>query len=587
MEKRPAFRFGIRTKIIFFFTLASLVVFTALGAYINFSVKPRNLTQTRFAISQTVESKANEVSLWVKRMAVEYRTISAIPAFSSMDVREITPMIERFTNLYRQNGETMETFSYIGKNGFCWINSSSVENLMDHRDYQLAYQDDREFILSRPVVNPNHREVMLFYYPVLGSTGEKEALICAAIPTVRLKEIVDPVQIYEGHSWVMSRDRSLITTDEKYFYQKVMNEAALAGLDLDQVISSDQFRVTDAEGRQATLFVSPVTEYDDWLFCTLVQDSAIARSTNEILVGILILFCVLLGINLLLGAYLVRWVLRPIRSLQSCMQKVEAGSLEARYELRGTQDEIDSLGSSYNKMLDEILSLIDRIYEEQAQKRQAELKVLQAQIKPHFLYNTLDNLKWMAKAQGAEDVAKAITSLSTYFRIFLSNGQEKITLAQEFRHTEAYLTMQKIRYGDKLQYTLTLPETLKELPMLKILIQPLVENAISHGLKPKDGPVLIEVTACLRKDQLWIEVRDDGAGMDEKTLTSLREALAEDADTGHYGLVNVLRRCRVEYGEQAQLILESTEGQGTAVRLILPISSQTDWLTLTGKGESA
>ena len=119
-------------------------------------------------------------------------------------------------------------------------------------------------------------------------------------------------------------------------------------------------------------------------------------------------------INIVIGASLVQWVLKPIRALQGRMKKVEEGTLDAYYTLPGTHDEIDSLGQSYNAMLDEIISLIDKIYQEQAEKRQAELKVLQAQIKPHFLYNTLDKLKWMAKAQGADEVAKAITSLSTY-----------------------------------------------------------------------------------------------------------------------------------------------------------------------------
>ena len=529
-------KFSIRHKIIFFFSLASLLVFSALGAYIGFAVRPRTMTQTRFAISQMVESKANEVSMWVKRMAVEYRTIAAIPAFSSMDVREITPLIDRFTELYKKNGETMETFSYIGKNGFCWINSSAVENLMDHTDYQQAYQNDREFILSLPVTNPEHRQVMLFYYPILGSTGIKEALICAAIPTVRLKEIVNPVQIYEGRSWVMTRNKDLITTDEEYFVENVLSRPTLDELDMRSITSSDQFRVRDAQGKQATLFVSPVTEYDDWVFCTLVQDSVIGRSTHQILIGVLILFCVLLLINIVMGASLVQWVLKPIRALQGRMKKVEEGTLDAYYTLPGTHDEIDSLGQSYNAMLDEIISLIDKIYQEQAEKRQAELKVLQAQIKPHFLYNTLDNLKWMAKAQGADEVAKAITSLSTYFRIFLSNGQEKITLAQEFKHTEAYLTMQKIRYGQKLNSTLELAEDARDLPMLKILIQPLVENAINHGLKPKENGGTIQVSARLIEDRLEIQVRDDGVGMDEATLAALREALQK----GEIGMIRAL-----------------------------------------------
>ena len=225
-------------------------------------------------------------------------------------------------------------------------------------------------------------------------------------------------------------------------------------------------------------------------------------------------------------------------------------------------------------MLDEIISLIDKIYQEQAEKRQAELKVLQAQIKPHFLYNTLDNLKWMAKAQGADEVAKAITSLSTYFRIFLSNGQEKITLAQEFKHTEAYLTMQKIRYGQKLNSTLELAEDARDLPMLKILIQPLVENAINHGLKPKETGGTIQVSARLIEDRLEIQVRDDGVGMDEATLAALREALQKEQMEGHYGLQNVLRRCRIEYGEKACLSIDSTLGAGTCVTLTLPVGGK-------------
>ena len=353
---------------------------------------------------------------------------------------------------------------------------------MDHTDYQQAYQNDREFILSLPVTNPEHRQVMLFYYPILGSTGIKEALICAAIPTVRLKEIVNPVQIYEGRSWVMTRNKDLITTDEEYFVENVLSRPTLDELDMRSITSSDQFRVRDAQGKQATLFVSPVTEYDDWVFCTLVQDSVIGRSTHQILIGVLILFCVLLLINIVIGASLVQWVLKPIRALQGRMKRSRKAHWTPTHcpapMMKSTR-----WANPYNAMLDEIISLIDKIYQEQAEKRQAELKVLQAQIKPHFLYNTLDNLKWMAKAQGADEVAKAITSLSTYFRIFLSNGQEKITLAQEFKHTEAYLTMQKIRYGQKLNSTLELAEDARDLPMLKILIQPLVENAINHGLK--------------------------------------------------------------------------------------------------------
>ena len=134
--------------------------------------------------------------------------------------------------------------------------------------------------------------------------------------------------------------------------------------------------------------------------------------------------------------------------------------------------------------------------------------------------------------------------------------------------------MQKIRYGQKLNSTLELAEDARDLPMLKILIQPLVENAINHGLKPKENGGTIQVSARLIGDQLEIQVRDDGVGMDEATLTALREALQKEQMEGHYGLQNVLRRCRIEYGEKARLSIDSTPGVGTCVTLTLPVKGK-------------
>ena len=134
--------------------------------------------------------------------------------------------------------------------------------------------------------------------------------------------------------------------------------------------------------------------------------------------------------------------------------------------------------------------------------------------------------------------------------------------------------MQKIRYGQKLNSTLELAEDARDLPMLKILIQPLVENAINHGLKPKENGGTIQVSARLIEDRLEIQVRDDGVGMDEATLAALREALQKEQMEGHYGLQNVLRRCRIEYGEKACLSIDSTLGAGTCVTLTLPVSGK-------------
>ena len=562
---------NIKWKIVMFFSICLFLIFGSLLLYINQVIKPRNINHTEFTISQIVESKSNEVGSWINKKAVEYRIISAIPAFTSMDVREITPLIGRFTDLYSQNGETMETFSYIGKNGFCWINSEATEELMNYHDYRQAYTGNGEFIIGNPIVNKNNREVILFYYPVLGYGGEKEALICSAVPTVGVKEIVNADTIYGGKTWVMGRDHQLITTDEDYFYSHYLSEQVLTELDVTDITSSGTMAVTNVDGQPCTLFYSPVYHYSPWLVFTLVENRALSETTNEMVAGCLLLFVLLLVITLWLGFFLTHSVMHPIRELQTCMNQVEEGNLKAYYDTASAKDEIYELGMSYNKMLDEITRLIDTIYQEQSEKRKAEFIALQTQIKPHFLYNTLDNLKWMAKDYGAEDIAAAITSLSTYFRIILSNGQEKISLRDELKHTRCYLDIQKMRYREKLSFSIEMEEAISDFITVKIIVQPLVENAIYHGIKPSTVNGHITIKAWQEDDSVYITVADNGVGMDRECLEALQKRLADMDSEEHFGMVNTLRRLKSAYGDKAEMKVESSLSTGTTVTIRIPV----------------
>lgn len=558
---------NIRTKILLLFNCCLAIIFCSLYLFLTFVMKPQAVRDTAFTISQINESKAGEVDAWVNKKILEYRIISAIPAFSAMDAREITPLIDRFTNLYTRNGEVMETFTYIGKNGFCWINSDATEDLMDVQDYRLAYSSDREVVIGLPKLNQNNREVLLFYYPVPGYGNEKEALICSAVPSVDLKGIVNTERIYHGKTWVMNREHEIISTNKDYFYQKYLRKETLDAVDTYSITSSDMIPVVDVNGEECTLFLTPVAHYDDWLTCNLVRNSELSKPIDEMLRGYFVLFLLLLIVTALLGLLLTWLVMKPIKRLQSCMNQVEAGNLHTYYDPRGSRDEIYELGTSYNKMLDRISELIGRIYKEQEEKRKAETAVMQAQIKPHFLYNTLDNLKWMAKEHGAEEVAAAITSLSTFFRIFLSNGKEMITIANEFKHTKAYLDIQSLRYKEKLSYEMELDDTIREYSTLKIMIQPMVENAIYHGIKPKDGPGHIWITGTPDGDFITFLIRDDGVGMSAETLTALRERLEKLDSSEHFGMVNTLTRLRAVYGQDASLSVDSEPSVGTTVTI--------------------
>lgn len=535
---------GIKTKIQLYFLISVLIVFSSLFFYIETIYRPKDITNNTFTVSQIVDSKAQEVSMWIKRISAEYRTISTIPAFSSMDVRGIEPQIERFTNSYTNNGEVMETFSYIGKNGFCWINSDAIENLMDNQDYQKAYQDDSEFIISKPKLNDYNREVMLFYYPIKSITNQKEALIVAAIPTVRLNEIVNTMQVYNGKSFIMSRDFDLITTNEDYFYSHTITKETLHSIDMMSITSSNQFPIKDINGKSATLFVSPIENYPEWIFASVVSNEELMQSSNQLMTGLWLLLIFLLAVIFILGKMLVKSVLTPIKNLQNAMKLIENGKLESYVEEGSAHDEIHELSTSFNKMIFKMSDLINEIVDERNQKQRVEMEIMQAQIKPHFLYNTLDNLKWLAKQHGAEDVAKTITALSTYFRTFLASGQQVISLKQEFKHTKAYLDMQKIRFKN-LEYEIHCPKELGDIQVVKILLQPLVENSIHACTQPNTHSGKIVVNASVEGDTLMLTVEDNGCGLDEVQVQELLDYLYSKDTSKHFGLHNVYTRLKM------------------------------------------
>jgi len=290
--------------------------------------------------------------------------------------------------------------------------------------------------------------------------------------------------------------------------------------------------------------------------------------------------------------YLSRTISRPIGQLISFMQKAESGDLLTRF-IGERHDEIGMLGRSFNRMLYRINRLISLMEHKERQKREAELRSLQAHIRPHFLYNTLDTIQWMARREGAPAAAEVAESLAKLFRIGLSGGRDRIPLAEEFEHLESYLKIQKVRYRDKLNYAIRMEPGLERHTVLKLILQPLVENSIYHGIKERRGPGTIEVDAFIRDGDLILRVRDDGAGMDAERLADVRQALdrvgreldpdelmaeaesaAADGTGGRergFGLINVHERLRLTFGERYGLAIDSARGEGTTVTVVHPV----------------
>jgi two-component system, sensor histidine kinase YesM len=263
-------------------------------------------------------------------------------------------------------------------------------------------------------------------------------------------------------------------------------------------------------------------------------------------------------------------IAKPVLDLRSLMKRVEEGDLSVRFSgFHG--DEIGELGLGFNEMIGRIQGLIDQVYAEQHSKREAELRILQEQIKPHFLYNALDTIQWMAQEHRVDDVVSMVGALSSLFRIGLSKGREFISLSSELEHVESYLHIQKMRYEDKFDYSIKCDPALGSRQVLRLTLQPLVENAIYHGIKERRGHGTLSVEARLDGGDLVLTVADDGVGMSREALSQLLGSLDTGGPSpGGYGIRNVHERIRLTFGKPYGLFFESVFGEGTVVTVRHP-----------------
>ena len=264
---------------------------------------------------------------------------------------------------------------------------------------------------------------------------------------------------------------------------------------------------------------------------------------------------------------------RPIRELENLSSQIAAGNLSARADIPDVK-ELDNLTINLNIMAEKIKELIDENIQEQKNLQKSEMKALQAQITPHFLYNTLDTIMWLAEGRQYDQVISVTRHFSSFFRTSLNKGREWTTVENEFEHIGNYLTIQKIRYRDILDFSISYDKTMKDKNMLKLLLQPLVENALYHGIKNKRGQGRLSVKGWQEDGFLCFTVEDDGIGITEERLSDIKRQIGDNPDVSAvndvYGLYNVNKRLALYYNNKANLEISSVYRKGTCVSFRLP-----------------
>ncbi|WP_342415088.1 histidine kinase [Paenibacillus sp. FSL R10-2782] len=328
------------------------------------------------------------------------------------------------------------------------------------------------------------------------------------------------------------------------------------------------FHYTNAKGEELLVNYNTLSMNEDWVMVSIQSKADLLYPLNKIrwLIILIMLLCIVLA--LILSNLLASALLKPLHKLQSLMAEVEYNDLNVRFNSR-YEDEVSTVGHTFNRMLDQIQLLIQEVRTSEQDKRKSEVKALQAQVDPHFLYNTLNTIFWKSESGEKKDVSEMIVSLSLLFRLGLNNGNDITTLKQEIKHVEQYLQLQQKCYEDLFTYSIHVENpSYLSIPMLKILLQPLVENSILHGFRDKAalGNIFIKVYG--QGEFLLLQVTDNGCGMDAGQME--KAVYEHDAGRKGYALSNLRSRLSLHYGESASITFRSIPDIETTVTITIP-----------------
>ena len=278
----------------------------------------------------------------------------------------------------------------------------------------------------------------------------------------------------------------------------------------------------------------------------------------------------ILAAAVLLSLMLSRVLSSPIHDLIVAMQSFEKSGEGFSYEPVTGVREVENLSASFDHMVKKIQKLMATVRSEEVNLRKTELKALQAQINPHFLYNTLDSIIWMAEGKKYEEVVLMTASLARLLRQSISNEDEVVPIANEVEYAKGYLTIQKMRYKDKLEFQIDVDPSILHIPLIKLVLQPIIENAIYHGLKYKESKGLLIIKGFMKDGNAVLQVIDDGVGMSEETLAHIYDRHKVNYHSNGVGVYNVQKRLKLYYGEDYGIAYESAEGKGTTATITIP-----------------
>jgi two-component system sensor histidine kinase YesM len=484
-------------------------------------------------------------------------------------------LIELFKSFINARNDIVSIFAF-GYNGQV-LKSDPRLNIKDYikienQDWYLAAKEAH----GKPVVSSSHVQafvddphwvVSLSKELKSPNSQDRKGILLIDLNYKVISEICKKVQLgSKGYIFIIDKQGNIV-----YHPQQQLIYSGLKTEMIPQVLKAKGKSFIVEHDGEKKLYTITTSDLTGWKVVSVTNVNDMIMDGKETKKFFMMMMIISILLSLLIAFVISTRISRPIRKLELSMKQVEMGNFDIELDFFYNH-EVGRLSKSFNMMTRKIKELMQQVVEEQKALRKSEIKALQSQINPHFLYNTLDSIIWMAESNQNEEVIDMTSSLAKLFRISLNKGQDTVPISGEIEHVKNYLLIQKMRYRNKLDFIIDVDPAIMSYQTIKLILQPLVENAIYHGIKNKEGKGLIRILGNEVEGKILLQVIDNGVGMDSEQMKKIYSDENCKISKGNgVGVKNVHERLQIYYGQDFGVSFESEVDRGTTVSIWLPV----------------
>lgn len=550
-------RFAVQIPLLFF--IAGFSVILIFCSVIYFTVSNVLLTENISHTKSMLNMSSINISTYIDRLWSESSLFASDPdlkAYLSNENSTAKTHLEQRINLMLKNDSCIKSIVAVSKDGRILSNEKNLdmsvsEDMMQEKWYVDAMHTDMPVLTGARMQSfsaDKDNWVISVSTEVTDETGENAGVLVMDMNYSVIEELLQSLDLgQEGLVFLLNKDEEPVYHKDTAYFKDLKKQQSLVAL-MKQGDHYDQ--------KNNLLTAKTQISNAGWTMVGVVYLDNLQILQRHLFETVLLTGSLLLVVMFIIGTLFTGRLTNPIRKMEKNMLQIEKLS-EINLD-KHTFYEMELFSENYNRMIQRIRKLRDELSYNEETLRQLEIKTLTDQINPHFLYNTLDTIVWMAEFNDSTRVIALTKSLAAFFRISLSSGREIITLGEELEHVGQYLFIQKERYEDKLNYEITAEESLLSYPVPKLILQPLAENSIYHGIKLLDCPGCIQITAVQKTEQILLSVADNGVGFDPSAIKNMG-----------VGLRNIQKRIALYYGKKGNVEVVSSPGAGCIVTVTI------------------